>query len=271
VRGSVSRVPRLSKWFLRAVDCVAGRGVAPAGTMSSNLLLPEQAASSAPKIDITTMRIMAAILGIRCAPNEGKLGKPILGRQRLTSLDRPKTSAAARVGSQVLNAPKAEKRRDQETEGSCGISHTDGSWPCILCPTAQSSKRDSAPLRLQRRDRARRWFEDRRLLILKTGKVSIVKEDIEIAKVGAWRRVQRAFRIAGSAARSGRVRLRSLKVSRRRRGGFTRRSSDRAPLGGPGAAARQCQSGPRRIEGPAFRPANRAARSGKRSRRSKRC
>jgi hypothetical protein len=55
-------VPRPSEWFLGAAYCVAGRrggGVfAHAGTMSSSLLLPEQLASSAPKIATTRMRIM---------------------------------------------------------------------------------------------------------------------------------------------------------------------------------------------------------------------
>jgi hypothetical protein len=60
-RGSAASVPRPSEWFLGAAYCVAGRrgGVfAHAGTMSSSLLLPEQLASSAPKIATTRIRIM---------------------------------------------------------------------------------------------------------------------------------------------------------------------------------------------------------------------
>jgi len=58
LRRSASRVPR---WFVGAAYCMAGRrgGVfAHPGTMSSTLLLPEQALSSAPKINNAAMRIM---------------------------------------------------------------------------------------------------------------------------------------------------------------------------------------------------------------------
>jgi hypothetical protein len=48
--------------FLRAVYCVAGCGVfAQVGTTPSTLLLPEQAASSAAKMNAATMRIMMRV------------------------------------------------------------------------------------------------------------------------------------------------------------------------------------------------------------------
>ena len=59
-------------WVLRALYCVAGCGgvFAQAGTMSSTLLLPEQAASSAVRTEMTTMRSMTAVLAIGVPPNE---------------------------------------------------------------------------------------------------------------------------------------------------------------------------------------------------------
>src|SRR5258708_17535143 len=59
VRVPASGVPRLSKPLLLAVYCVGGCEGAFARRRSSTLLLPEQAASSAPKIDTTIMRTMA--------------------------------------------------------------------------------------------------------------------------------------------------------------------------------------------------------------------
>jgi hypothetical protein len=58
VRVPVSGVPRLSKPLLRAVYCVGGGDGALARKISATLLLPEQAASRAPKIDTAIMRIM---------------------------------------------------------------------------------------------------------------------------------------------------------------------------------------------------------------------
>ena len=68
VRVSASGGLRFSKWLLRG-----GVGVF-ARRMSSTLVLPEQAASRAPKTDRTIMRIMTGFLGMRCASNQDKLG-----------------------------------------------------------------------------------------------------------------------------------------------------------------------------------------------------
>src|SRR6516162_8163862 len=57
---------RLSNVFLRAVCCAAGCGGAfPRRRPSTLLLLPEQLASSAPKMDTTRMRIMTLSRGNR--------------------------------------------------------------------------------------------------------------------------------------------------------------------------------------------------------------
>src|SRR5262245_48506435 len=58
VRVTVSGAPRLSKPLLRAVYCVGGGDGAFARKISATLLLPEQAASTAAKIDTAIMRIM---------------------------------------------------------------------------------------------------------------------------------------------------------------------------------------------------------------------
>jgi hypothetical protein len=58
VRVPASGVPRLSKPLLRAVYCVGGGDGAFARKISATLLLPEQAASRAAKIDTAIMRIM---------------------------------------------------------------------------------------------------------------------------------------------------------------------------------------------------------------------
>src|SRR5262249_17572044 len=69
-RCSAASGPRPWTWVLRALYCIAGCGgvFAQAGTMSSTLLLPEQAASSAARTDMTTMRTMTAVLAIGCPP-----------------------------------------------------------------------------------------------------------------------------------------------------------------------------------------------------------
>jgi hypothetical protein len=61
--GSASGLLWPSRRFLRATYCGVGRGgvFAHAGTMSSTLLLAEQAASRVPKISNTTRRIMAGL------------------------------------------------------------------------------------------------------------------------------------------------------------------------------------------------------------------
>ena len=56
---------RLSNVFLRAVYCAAGCGGAFPRRRPSTLLLPEQLASSAPKMDTTRMRIMTLSRGSR--------------------------------------------------------------------------------------------------------------------------------------------------------------------------------------------------------------
>src|SRR5229473_2643619 len=58
VRVPASGVPRLSKPLLRAVYCVGGCDRAFARRISSTLVLPEQAASRAAKIDTAIMPIM---------------------------------------------------------------------------------------------------------------------------------------------------------------------------------------------------------------------
>jgi hypothetical protein len=60
VRVPISGVLRLSEPLVRAVYCVGGCGGAFARKISATLLLPEQAASRAPKIDKTIMRIMTS-------------------------------------------------------------------------------------------------------------------------------------------------------------------------------------------------------------------
>src|SRR6516225_662357 len=65
VPASVLGELRLSNVFLRAVYCAAGCGGAFARRRSSTLLLPEQLASSAPKMDTTRMRIMTLSRGNR--------------------------------------------------------------------------------------------------------------------------------------------------------------------------------------------------------------
>src|SRR5262249_16100220 len=69
-RCSAASGPRPWTWVLRALYWVAGWGgvFAQAGTMSSTLLLPEQAASSAARTDMKTMRTMTAVLAIGCPP-----------------------------------------------------------------------------------------------------------------------------------------------------------------------------------------------------------
>jgi hypothetical protein len=63
---SASGLFRPSERFLRAAGCAPARGdvFAHAGTISSTLLLPEQAASSIPNAAITTMRTMGDPLGL---------------------------------------------------------------------------------------------------------------------------------------------------------------------------------------------------------------
>src|SRR5262249_62238808 len=77
-RGSAASGPRPWTWVLRALYCVAGCGgvFAQAGTMSSTLLLPEQAASSAARTDMTTKRTMTAVLAIGCPPDEANEDRP---------------------------------------------------------------------------------------------------------------------------------------------------------------------------------------------------
>jgi hypothetical protein len=65
VPASVLGELRLSKVLLRAGYCAAGCGGAFARRRSSTLLLPEQLASSAPKMDTTRMRIMTLSRGNR--------------------------------------------------------------------------------------------------------------------------------------------------------------------------------------------------------------
>ena len=65
VPASVLGELRLPKVLLRAVYCVVGYGGAFARRRSSTLLLPEQLASSAPKMDTTRMRIMTLSRGSR--------------------------------------------------------------------------------------------------------------------------------------------------------------------------------------------------------------
>jgi hypothetical protein len=65
VPASVVGELRLPKVLLRAVYCVVGYGGAFARRSSSTLLLPEQLASSAPKMDTTRMRIMTLSRGSR--------------------------------------------------------------------------------------------------------------------------------------------------------------------------------------------------------------
>ena len=65
VPASVLGELRLSKVLLRAGYCAAGCGGAFARRRPSTLLLPEQLASSAPKMDTTRMRIMTLSRGNR--------------------------------------------------------------------------------------------------------------------------------------------------------------------------------------------------------------
>ena len=65
VPASVLGELRLPKVLLRAVSCVVGYGGAFARRRSSTLLLPEQLASSAPKMDTTRMRSMTLSRGSR--------------------------------------------------------------------------------------------------------------------------------------------------------------------------------------------------------------
>jgi hypothetical protein len=65
VPASVLGELRLSKVLLRAGYCAAGCGGAFARRRPSTLLLPEQLASSAPKMDTTRMRIMKLSRGNR--------------------------------------------------------------------------------------------------------------------------------------------------------------------------------------------------------------
>jgi hypothetical protein len=65
VPASVLDELRLPKALLRAVSCVVEYGGAFARRRSSTLLLPEQLASSAPKMDTTRMRIMTLSRGSR--------------------------------------------------------------------------------------------------------------------------------------------------------------------------------------------------------------
>ena len=65
VPASVLGALRLSKVLLGAVYCVAGCGGAFPRKRSSTLLLPEQLASTAPKMETTRMRIMTLSRGSR--------------------------------------------------------------------------------------------------------------------------------------------------------------------------------------------------------------
>ena len=85
------------------------------------------------------------------------------------------------------------------------------------------------------------------LLILKSGAVATIKEDIEIAKVReAWGGIGRAFGIAGSAAHSGRPRFGNVTVSHRGGIQLAREGAGRPPsrCSDPGPSARQRQSSP---------------------------
>jgi len=80
VPASVLGELRLSNVFLRAVYCAAGCGGAFARRRSSTLLLPEQLASSAPKMDTTRMRIMTLSRGNRSITVRGFFEQHLYGR-----------------------------------------------------------------------------------------------------------------------------------------------------------------------------------------------
>jgi hypothetical protein len=87
VPASVLGELRLSNVFLRAVYCAAGCGGAFARRRSSTLLLPEQLASSTPKMETTRMRIMTLSRGNRSITVRGFFGQHLYGRStsRLSS------------------------------------------------------------------------------------------------------------------------------------------------------------------------------------------
>src|SRR5262245_43958968 len=80
VPASVLGELRLSNVFLRAVYCAAGCGGAFARRRSSILLLPEQLASSAPKMETTRMRIMTLSRGNRSITVRGFFEQHLYGR-----------------------------------------------------------------------------------------------------------------------------------------------------------------------------------------------
>src|SRR5262249_16809865 len=103
-------------------------GVFAQAGMSSTLLLPEQAASSAARMDMTIMRTMTAVLAIGCPPmrtNEGSRTFELRQTLRSATAARVKRSDCRPCASLLIpnNAGEAQSSRPNGADrGSCGLA-----------------------------------------------------------------------------------------------------------------------------------------------------